>query len=476
MQYKWIALSVTMVGTTMAGLDTRIVIVGLPTIARQLHAGAVETIWITQAYIVTNTLLVLLFGRMSDIFGRVRLYTAGFAVFTLGSLLCSISPNPALLISCRVVQGIGAGMLSSSSVAIITDASPKKELGTMIGINTSAFRIGNIAGLTLSGIILSVVNWRGLFWVNIPIGIFGTIWAHRRLREISSKDSSKKMDWTGIILFSASLLSILLGISNLSYGGLGTYEGIGLIILGFGLLFFFSQLESRLMSPLLDLKLFRLRQFAFGNVAQILNGLAFYGTLLLVAFYLQIGLGYTALQAGLGIIPLDGIYLFSSLVGGKMSDNYGVRTISTVGLLIGTTGFFAMYDLGANTPYYLVALVLCIIGVGNGMFSPPNVASIMSSVPANRVGVAAGFRNTTFNVSQTTSYGLLILFMTLGISYGHLSDLIQGVGGQTALGLARLEFFHGMRIAVLILGSLNAAAILPSALRGQRKPETSLDE
>ena len=159
-----------------------------------------------------------------------------------------------------------------------------------------------------------------------------------------------------------------------------------------------------------------------------------------------------------------------------MSDNYGVRAISTIGLLIGTTGFFAMYDLGANTPYYLVALVLCIIGVGNGMFSPPNVASIMSSVPANRVGVAAGFRNTTFNVSQTTSYGLLILFMTLGISYGHLSDLIQGVGGQIALGLARLEFFHGMRIAVLILGSLNAAAILPSVLRGQKKPDTSLDE
>ena len=224
MQYKWIALSVTMVGTTMAGLDTRIVIVGLPTIARQLHAGAVETIWITQAYIVTNTLLVLLFGRMSDIFGRVRLYTAGFAVFTIGSFLCSLSPDPALLISCRVVQGIGAGMLSSSSVAIITDASPKKELGTMIGINTSAFRIGNMAGLSLSGVILAVVNWRGLFWVNIPIGIFGTIWAHRRLREISSKDTSKKMDWTGIILFSASLLSILLGISNLSYGGQGALE------------------------------------------------------------------------------------------------------------------------------------------------------------------------------------------------------------------------------------------------------------
>ena len=465
-----------MVGTTMAGLDTRIVIVGLPTIARQLHAGAVETIWITQAYIVTNTLLVLLFGRMSDIFGRVRLYTAGFAVFTIGSFLCSLSPDPALLISCRVVQGIGAGMLSSSSVAIITDASPKKELGTMIGINTSAFRIGNMAGLSLSGVILAVVNWRGLFWVNIPIGIFGTIWAHRRLREISSKDTSKKMDWTGIILFSASLLSILLGISNLSYGGQGAYEGIGLIILGFGLLFFFSRLESRQKSPLLDLRLFRVKQFAFGNVAQILNGLAFYGTLLLVAFYLQIGLGYTALQAGLGIIPLDGIYLFFSLAGGKLSDNYGVRAISTIGLLIGTTGFFAMYDLGANTPYYLVALVLCIIGVGNGMFSPPNVASIMSSVPANRVGVAAGFRNTTFNVSQTTSYGLLILFMTLGISYGHLSDLIQGVGGQIALGLARLEFFHGMRIAVLILGSLNAAAILPSVLRGQKKPDTSLDE
>jgi EmrB/QacA subfamily drug resistance transporter len=463
-----------MVGTIMAGLDTRIVIIGLPTIAKQLHSGTVEAVWITQAYIVTSTILVLLFGRMSDLFGRVRLYTAGFAVFTAGSLLCSLSPDPYLLIGFRVVQGVGAGMLGSSSIAIITDASPKNELGTMLGINTSAFRMGNIAGLTLSGIILSVVDWRGLFWVNVPIGIFGTIWARRRLREISKRDTSRKMDWIGIVLFASGLTLVLLGISNLSYGGLGTYEGIAFLAIGFILLIFFSRVESRVESPLLDLHLFRIRQFALGNVAQLLNGLAFYGALLLMAFYLQIGLGYTPLQAGLGILPLDGVYLFSSLMGGKLSDRYSTRIIASIGLLVGTLSFFAMYNLGPNSSYPYVASLLVIVGVGNGLFNPPNVAAIMGSVPSNRVGVAAGFRNTIFNISQTASYGLLILFMTLGINYRQLNALIEGVGQPAALSLEKIAFFNGMRIAILILASLNALAIIPSTFRGMRKTEPKL--
>jgi EmrB/QacA subfamily drug resistance transporter len=473
MQYKWTALSVTMVGTIMAGLDTRIVIIGLPTIAKQLHAGAVEAVWITQAYIITSTILVLLFGRMTDLFGRVRLYTTGFAVFTIGSFLCSLSPDPAMLIGCRIVQGIGAGMLSSSSIAIITDASPKNELGTMLGINTSAFRMGNVAGLTLSGLILSVVNWSGLFWVNVPIGIFGTIWARKRLREISTPEKSKKMDWPGIILFAAGLTIVLIGISMLSYGGSGTYEGCGLLAIGFLALASFSKLESRLESPLLDLRLFKIKQFALGNIAQLLNGLAFYGTLLLIAFYLQIGLGYTPLQAGLGILPLDGVYLFSSLIGGKLSDRYGARLIATIGLLTGTASFFAMYTLGPHSTYISVAIFLLIVGIGNGLFNPPNVAAIMGSVPSNRVGVAAGFRNTIFNISQASSYGLLILFMTIGISYGQFNALVQGTVTQASLALAKEQFFNAMRIAVLILATLNAAAILPSVLRGKKRAKTN---
>jgi Na+/melibiose symporter-like transporter len=307
----------------------------------------------------------------------------------------------------------------------------------------------------------------------VPIGIFGTIWARRRLRESSIRENAKKMDWPGIILFSAGLTIVLVGISMLSYGGSGTYEGCGLLATGFLALASFSKLESRIESPLLDLRLFRIKQFALGNIAQLLNGIAFYGTLLLIAFYLQIGLGYTPLQAGLGILPLDGVYLFSSLAGGRLSDRYSAKLIATIGLLTGTASFFAMYTLGPHSPYTSVAIFLLIVGIGNGLFNPPNVAAIMGSVPSNRVGVAAGFRNTIFTVSQTSSYGLLILFMTIGISYGQFNALIQGVGAQASLSLAKEQFFNAMRVSILILASLNAAAILPSVLRGEKKPQTN---
>jgi MFS family permease len=278
LDYKWTALTVTTVGTIMGGLDTRIVIVGLPTIAAQLHAATAELIWLTQAYILATTVFVLIFGRITDLFGRVKLYNMGFVVFTIGSFACSLAPDPYFLIASRVVQGVGSGMLTSSATAIITDASPKKELGTMLGINTSAFRMGNIAGLTLSGLIVSVTDWRGLFWVNIPIGIFGTIWAHQRLREISKQDPTKKMDWPGIFLFSSGLTLTLLAITYLSYGSVGTEEGVGFLIVGFTLLVIFARVESKVIAPLLDLRLFKILPFAMGNIAQILNSVAFYGT------------------------------------------------------------------------------------------------------------------------------------------------------------------------------------------------------
>jgi MFS family permease len=178
MEYKWTTLTVTALGALMAGLDGRIVVIGLPSIARQLHAGAEEVVWITESYLLASTICLLFIGRISDIFGRVKVYNIGFVIFTVGSALSAISLNSYQLIGFRIIQGFGAAILVSNSSAIITDASPKNELGTMLGINQTSLRVGNVAGLTLSGLVLSIVDWRGLFYVNIPIGIIGTIWAH----------------------------------------------------------------------------------------------------------------------------------------------------------------------------------------------------------------------------------------------------------------------------------------------------------
>ncbi len=470
MEYKWTALTVTAVGVLMAGVDGRIVVIGLPAIAQQLHAGAEEVVWVTQSYLLASTICLLFIGRISDIFGRIKLYNIGFVIFTVGSALAAISLNSYQLIGFRMVQGVGAGIITTISSTIITDASPRNELGTMLGINHVAYRVGNLAGLTLSGLILSIVDWRGLFYVNIPIGIFGTIWAHRRLREIAEKDVSKKMDWIGLGTFSSGLTLILLAITYLSYGLSSYVEGFVLLSIGAVLMLVFIKIEFIASSPILDFRLFKIRVFAMGNIAQLLNSLAWNGIILLLAFYMQIGLGYSSLHAGLGILPLDACYLIFSLVGGRLSDRYGTRTLCTSGLLIMTLSFFFMSTFGPVTPYAEVTLILAAVGIGNGLFTAPNLKAIMGSVPANRTGIASAFRNTMFIVGYTASYGLIIMLLTLGIPYNSLSMLLQNVEPESIVSLARLEFFNGFKIATLILAILEAVAIIPSAVRGQDIP------
>ncbi len=239
MQYKWIALSVTTVGTLMAGIDARIIIVGLPTVARELGADVESIIWVSQSYLLASTVGLLLIGRITDVIGRVKIYNIGFAVFTIGSALASICQSPLQLILSRVIQGTGSAMLITNSAAILTDAAPSNELGTILGINQIAFRIGSVAGLTLSGVIIAIYGWRALFYLNIPIGIFGTIWAHLQLKEISTRDVQRKMDWLGFAAFTSGLTLVLLAITFLSYGIAEVLPGFAMLALGGALLFYF---------------------------------------------------------------------------------------------------------------------------------------------------------------------------------------------------------------------------------------------
>jgi MFS family permease len=216
----------------MSGVDTRIVVVGLPTIARELGADVEAVIWVSQAYLLASTVGLLLIGRLGDLAGRVKMHNLGFAVFTIGSFLCSISFSAGQLFASRIVQGVGYAMLMTNGVAILTVASLKNELGSLLGLNQVAFRAGSVAGLTLSGVILAVADWRALFYINIPIGIFGTIWAHYRLKEISVADVARKLDWPGFFTFTTGLASFLLSINFVSYGLSSTAIGIGLALLG----------------------------------------------------------------------------------------------------------------------------------------------------------------------------------------------------------------------------------------------------
>jgi EmrB/QacA subfamily drug resistance transporter len=460
----------------MAGVDTRIVIIGLPTIARQLGADLESIIWVTQAYILASTVGLLLIGRVTDVIGRVKIYNLGFVIFTIGSALSAFSFSAEQLIASRVVQGVGSAMLITNSAAILTDSSPKNELGTMLGINQIAFRVGSVMGLTLSGVILAITDWRALFYINIPIGIFGTVWAHRRLREISTKDVSRKMDWKGFGLFTTGLTLVMLSITFLSYGLSDYRYGIVLLVAGFASLAIFVRVETRMKSPpLLDMSLFKIREFAAGNLAQLMNALSWSGAILLTSFYLQVVVGDSPLIAGLSILPLDGTFVIAGPLSGKLSDKYGPRLLSTIGLAVSSAGFFILSSVTSSTTYPVLALVFAFLGIGNGMFVSPNISAIMGSVPANRRGIASGFRTTTFNIGLTASAGIAVLLVSIVVPYSTLTGLIAGTA-TTILPTARDQFLIGFKIAVFVLAILNSIGIVPSALRGSRSTAEPLEK
>ncbi len=473
MQYKWVALTVTTVGTLMAGVDTRIVIIGMPTIARELNANLQSIIWVTQAYILASTIGLLLIGRATDIIGRVKIYNLGFIVFTVGSAFSASSFSVQELIASRAVQGVGAAMILTNSSAILTDASPENELGKILGINQIAFRVGSVMGLTLSGVILAVTDWRALFYINIPIGIFGTVWAHLKLREIGTRDIARKMDWTGLGLFTSGLTLAMVAITFLSYGISGDGIGALLLITGFLLLLLFVREEMRKKTPLLDLSLFKIRQFAAGNFAQMMNALAWSGAILLTSFYLQVVRGDSPLIAGLSILPLDAAFVVIGPISGKLSDKYGSRLLSTIGLAVSSTGFFILSTITSATTYPVLALVFAFLGIGNGMFVSPNISAIMGSVPQNRRGIASGFRQTTLNIGLTASLGIAVLLLSLVVPYSTLTGLVTGTV-TTLLPVAKAQFLNGFKTAVLVLAILNTIGIVPSALRG--KPMHNLAE
>lgn len=470
MEYKWTVLTVTTVGVLMAGLDTRIIIIGLPQVAAALGADAEQAVWFTQAYVLCSTIGLLLIGRTSDIIGRVKIYTYGFAVFTIGSLLVSLAQNPWHVIVFRGLQGLGGAMLMTNSAAMIVDATPKDSLGLALGINQIALRIGMMGGLTLSGIILAFLDWRALFYINIPIGIFGTLWAQRRLKEIARMEKGAPIDWAGFLSFTTAIVSLLLALTFDAYGMSDRNLVYGLLgLTAVGLLVFITQ-ERRNKHPLLDLKILGIREFTGGVIAQFLNSLAWGAVSLLLSLYFQLVMKLSPFDAGLRIIPIDIAFLLFGPISGKLSDKYGHMPFTTTGLALTSTSLFLFSTTNEATPYTTIFLYLMLFGAGVGLFSSPNMSSLMGSVPTDRRGIASAVRAVFFQTGTTISINLAILIMTLTVPYGIVSAVI---GSHNAISAADTALFaSGINHAYLWMAFINAIAIVPSLLRGKRVQET----
>jgi EmrB/QacA subfamily drug resistance transporter len=468
LQYKWTVLTVTTVGVLMSGIDSRIVVIGLPTVAAALGADAEQAIWFTQAYVIGSTVALLFLGRVSDIYGRVKIYYIGFAIFTVGSLITSLSPTPDFFIAARIFQGLGSAALFSNSAAIITDAFPHGELGTALGINSVAFRAGSMFGLTLSGLILAFFDWRYLFYVNIPVGIFGTVWARARLREQSEPERNSAMDWPGFVSFTSFITFLLLGLTYAAYGIGESVTFVLFLLLSVVSLFAFVRFEKRHVAPLLDFSLLHIREFTGAVTAQLINAMAWGAFILLISLYLQLVKGLSPLQAGLAIVPFDVSMLLFTPVSGRLSDRFGTRPFATAGLCVITASLLTMSTLTPDTSYPTLLAFLLIGGAGMGLFNSPNMSSVMGSVPSHRRGVASGFRATFFNIGFVLSFNIVILVLTFYLPYGLITQIIASQGIPAAISTNAAKFSGALDNVFLVMAVINTVAIIPSFLRGKR--------
>ena len=468
MQYRWVVLSVTTVGIFMSGLDTRIVLIGLPTIAESLQTDLETLLWVTQGYQIAITIGLLFLGRFTDIFGRVKVYNLGFAIFTVGSGFCVFAQTGEQLIIFRIIQGVGAAMLITNSAALITDASPAAELGFALGVNQIAFTLGAVLGLTVGGVLIDTVGWRSIFTLNVPIGIFGTLWAYLRLKEIAQTEKHAGFDYSGIFLFTTSLTILLLVISLQTMAAIDNIEAAVLYLISIVTFALFLYVEPHVAEPILDMRLFKIRLFSAGNVSQFLYSLGFGSLSLIIILYFELIRGFDALTAGLLFLPLDVAFVSIGPISGKLSDRYGTRWLATLGMAVGTVGYVALVFLGATTPLVQIELILILVGLGMGLFSSPNISAVMGSVPPQRRGVASGIRATVFNTGSVVSIGLVAYIITTAIPYQVVSGIITG-GYTTLTSEEALGFVSGIGRAFLVAAVITFVGMLASSLRG---PET----
>jgi len=459
-----VVLSNTTLGVLMASIDASIVLISLPAIFKGIHTNPLapgETnyfLWILLGYMMVTATLLVTFGRISDMYGRVRFYNIGFAIFAVGSILLWLTPGTgnvgALeLILFRFVQGIGAAFLFANSAAIITDAFPAHQRGLALGINQIAAIVGSVIGLIMGGI-LSYFDWRLVFLVSVPVGIVGTIWAYMMLCEVATIREHQKIDWAGNLTFVAGLTILLFGITygiepyGSSPTGWGNPLVIGALCGGFMLLAAFIWIELHVQDPMFQLQLFKIRMFAAGNISSFLASIARGGLQFMLVIWLQgiwlplHGYNYDVapLWAGIYMIPLMVGFLLMGPLSGWLSDRYGARLFSTCGMLIQALGFFLLTVIPLNFDYMWFWPILFMLGIGQGMFSSPNTSSIMGSVPAEQRGVASGMRATFQNSGSLVSIGIFFSLITAGLAATLGTTLSTGLtkSGLPAVVAARI--------------------------------------
>ncbi|MDG7044050.1 MAG: MFS transporter [Nitrososphaerota archaeon] len=465
-QYKWVALSNTTLGVLMASINSTIILISLPAIFRGIAINPLlptsfpYLLWILFGYSIVTATMLVTFGRLSDMYGRVRLYNMGFAIFTAGSILLFLTPGKGdfaanLIIAYRIIQGLGAAFLFSNSAAILTDAFPHTERGRALGLNQVAALAGSLIGLILGGI-LAVINWRYIFLVSVPVGLAGTAWSYLKLKEIV-KPKKAKIDYSGNLTFAGGLTLLLIAITYglIPYGGsiMGWGDPWVIISLGLGaaLLLAFPFIEVHIKEPMFRLELFRRRIFSAANLAGFLGAVGRGGVQIMLIILLQgiwlplHGYSYQSAPfwAGIFMIPMMAGFIVMGPISGWLSDIHGARLLSTTGMLITAASFIALSLLPYDFVYWEFGVILFFMGVGSGMFASPNTASIMNSVPPEQRGAASGMRSTLQNAGMTASLGMFFVIIIIWLAGSLPAALLSAL---TNLGLSQSvsQYFAGI--------------------------------
>lgn len=465
-RYKWVALSNTTLGTLLAAVNASIVLISLPAIFRGIGLNPLSPgnigylLWMLMGYLVVTAVLVVPFGRLGDMFGRVRIYNIGFAVFTFAAIALSFDPfhhgaGAIWLIAWRVIQGIGGAMLMASSSAILTDAFPANQRGMALGVNMVTAVAGSFLGLLVGGA-LAEWHWQAIFWVGVPIGLVGTVWSVRSLHELGVRTPGR-MDWAGTLTFGIGLTMLLLGITYgiQPYGesttGWTNPAVLGVIGVGLALLVIFCVVELKVAQPMVNIRLFRSTAFGMGNLAGLMSSVGRGGLQFMLIIWLQ-GIwlplrGYdfesTPLWAAIYMLPITVGFLLAGPIAGTLSDRYGARPLTVAGMALMAVSFIALVMIPVDFDYRVFALLIFLNGVGGGIFTAPNTAAIMSSVPAAERGAASGVRATFFNAGSSLSIGIFFSLMIVGLANtlpealsGGLQE--QGVSASVANDVANL--------------------------------------
>jgi MFS family permease len=439
-RYKWVALSNTTIGVLLATIDSSIMLIAMPDIFRGIKldplvpGNSFYLLWMILGFMVVSSVLVVSLGRLGDVFGRVRMYNLGFVVYTAASLLLTIDwmtgrPGAVWLLVMRIVQGVGAAFLVANSAAILTDAFPSNQRGLALGINNIAGISGSFIGLILGGL-LGPINWRLVFLVSVPFGLFGTVWSYLKLRELGERHPAR-IDWPGNITFALGLVLVMVGITYgiEPYGhrtmGWTSPRVLGCLIGGAVLLSAFAVIETRVTNPMFRLPLFRIRAFTFGTLSSFLSAIGRGGLMFMLIIWLQ-GIwlpehGYsftqTPLWAGIYMLPLTAGFLIAGPLSGILSDRFGSRPFATGGMIAAAGSFGLLELLPINFPYYLFALILLLNGLAMGAFAAPNRAGVMNSLPPAHRGAGGGMNATFQNSAQVLSIGIFFTLMIVGLSH-----------------------------------------------------------